>query len=172
LCKRVGSSRDSIAPAIEQLVADGRVERNAPGDDASLTAATYHIPVGAEQGWESAVYDHFQAMASAIANKLRSGRPRSSVGDLIGGATLSFDLYPGHPEERAVYGLLESVRSQVNEAWGRVRAANTVRPVNDEERIKVTFYFGQDVDELDAATATLQNPSFGEAGQSQENEEA
>ena len=59
--------------------------------------------VGFESVW---VFDHFQAVAKAIAAKLQLG-PRSREQDTVGGATLSFDISPGHPLEPAVLGLLQ-----------------------------------------------------------------
>ncbi len=159
LQQRLPLSGDQVRTGIAQLLADGRIQRDGDSDDAPLRAETFCVPVGQQVGWESAVYDHFQAMAKAIANKLRQGGARSRQADLIGGTTMSFDLYPGHPEQAAVYGLLESFRAQAEAVWARVRAANATRPVTEDERIKVTFYFGQDVDDLAGAHAALQGTS-------------
>lgn len=150
LSKRLPLDDALIEHAVADLVADARVSRPNDSRAAPLTAATFTVPVGGEKGWESAVYDHFQAVTSAIANKLRISGARSSGADVVGGATLSFDLYRGHPHEREVYGLLERVRAEVNELWQQVRAANTARPVAEEERIRVTFYFGQNVDDVES----------------------
>ncbi|HEX2735838.1 MAG TPA: hypothetical protein VHM70_29765 [Polyangiaceae bacterium] len=151
LARRVTLDETAAMIAVEQLVRDGRVRRDGNESGGALFAETFTVPVGSEIGWESAVYDHFQAVTSAIASKLRQRGPRSSHKDLIGGATLSFDLYPGHPKEQAVYGLLAKVRSEIDGLWRDVRACNQARPVTDDERIKVTFYFGQNVDETSSA---------------------
>jgi hypothetical protein len=150
LSRRLPLEEGTIEAALAELVADGRVVRASESKTAPLTAATFTVPVGGEKGWESAVYDHFQALTSAIANKLRISGARSSSKDLVGGATLSFDVYPGHPHESEVYGLLERVRTEVNELWTQVRAANTALPVSDDERVRVTFYFGQNVDDIES----------------------
>ena len=103
------------------------------------------IPVDAEHGWEAAVFDHFRAMATAIAAKLRTMGARSKPSDAIGGATLSFDLEPGHPFESEVYNLLQRVRTDVNQLWDRVTEYNAAHAVDPERRIEVTFYMGQSV---------------------------
>lgn len=151
LARRLPLDEPAIATAVEQLVLDGRVSRADDASAVALRAETFTVPVGSEKGWESAVYDHFQAMVNAIGAKLRLGTVRSARGDVVGGATLSFDVYAGHPHEHAVYGLLEQVRHQVDALWREVRKVNQVRPVSDDERIKVTFYFGQSVDDAEAA---------------------
>jgi hypothetical protein len=154
LAGRLAMDPQLTTQAVEQLVRDGRVTQDP--ETGALRAATFSIPVGSERGWESAVYDHFQAVSTAIASKLRHTGPRSAAGDLVGGATLSFDLYSGHPHEERVYALLETIRAQLNQVWNAVRQANEARPVSDEERIKVTFYFGQNVDDVEAARRSLE----------------
>jgi hypothetical protein len=124
---------------------DGRVEAFEQAGEPWLRCATLMIPVGSEQGWEAAVFDHFRAVATAIAAKLRTIGARSKPSDAIGGATLSFDLEPGHPFEAEVYGLLQRVRADVNQVWDRVTAYNEAHPVDPEQRIEVTFYVGQSV---------------------------
>lgn len=159
LSRRLPLEELTVRSAVDELVRDGRVTRESGAPTAPLRAATFSIPVGSEQGWESAVYDHFHAMTGAIANKLRHAGARSANNDLIGGATLSFDLYSGHPKAREVYALLREVRARVDALWRDVRATNAARPVADDERIKVTFYFGQNVDDLDAALIDLAEQS-------------
>ena len=139
----------ALRAAIELLIGDGRLERSGPGDDDELRAGTVSIAVGAEHGWEAAVFDHFRAGATAIGNKVQRG-PRSHSGDVVGGATLSFDVHPDHPCEAEVYGLLSRMRGEVNEVWNRVVAFNRANPVPQERKTKVSFYFGQNVERLDS----------------------
>ena len=129
---------------IETLLASGRIERNP--SDGKLRAGTLTIPVGSEQGWEAAVLDHFRAVANAIANKVRQGQVRSELSDVIGGGTLSFDLQPGHPFEKQVTQLLDRVRTDVNGLWSQVNAWNREHSLDDEQRFRVWFYFGQNVE--------------------------
>ncbi len=129
---------------VDDLITSGRVERSEP--DGTLRASTLTIPVGSEQGWEAAVLDHFRAVANAIANKVRQGRVRSEVSDVIGGGTLSFDLEPGHPFEQRVTGLLDRVRTDVNALWSEVNAWNRTHTFDEERRFRVWFYFGQNVE--------------------------
>jgi hypothetical protein len=126
------------------LLAEGRVRR----DGQRLTADTFVVPVGAEQGWEAAVFDHFSTVANAIAAKVRRGAG-SEAGDTVGGATLTFEIAPGHPLEAEVYGLLARVRKDVNDLWARVAQENQRRAIDEARRVKVSFYFGQNVEETD-----------------------
>jgi len=135
----------AVNAAVARLLADGHLTED---PDGKLKAETYLVPVGSERGWEAAVFDHFSAMAGAIASKLRRGTPRSQEEDVVGGATLTFELSQDHPSKDEVLGLLRRVRHDVNQLWQRVNAENTNYSEAQEGKFKVTFYFGQNV--LDA----------------------
>jgi hypothetical protein len=132
--------------ALQALIAEGRVGRETRDGDSVLSSTEIMIPVGSEQGWESAVLDHFRAVASAIATKVRRFPARSGADDLVGGATLSFDLHPGHPHEAAVYGLLRRVRDDVNVLWNEVTEYNRAHPRAESEQTRLHFYFGQTIE--------------------------
>jgi hypothetical protein len=131
--------------AIDTLLLEGRIEREQHDGAETLVCRRLSIPVGSEQGWETAVFDHFRAAATAIVGKLQRIGARSSQGDTVGGSTLTFSLRPGHPFEQQVYGLLTRVRGELNPLWEQVAAHNQANPIDPEERIEVTFYFGQSV---------------------------
>lgn len=133
-----------VTRALETLVSDGRLEYDPDSDTYSSPRCL--LPVGSEIGWEAAVYDHFQAMAKAVANKLQASGGRTKHSDRIGGATLSFDIYEGHPMADEVFGMLERFRAELNEVWDRVVQYNRDTPYDDETRIEVTFYLGQNVE--------------------------
>lgn len=135
-----------VGRAVETLVTEGKLTRDGNGDAAPLTAVDLFVPVGAELGWEVAVFDHFRAVVNAIAAKVRRGRGRSQGDDVVGGATLSFDIGPGHPFEARVERLLRDVREQVGALWNDVEAFNRERRAAPRSR-RIFFYFGQYVEE-------------------------
>ncbi|HWZ87572.1 MAG TPA: hypothetical protein VNW92_01945 [Polyangiaceae bacterium] len=150
--ENAGSTRESLAAAtkfdearvdaaLQLLIDQGRVCEH----DGQFTADTLSIPVGAEQGWEAAVFDHFQSVCTAIARKLRQGAKQSRSDDRVGGATLAFDVHDGHPYKDEVYESLARVRAQMNELWQRVVDYDRDNPVPDGQKQRVTFYFGQTV---------------------------
>jgi hypothetical protein len=147
--------RADVEAAIDSLLREGRVVLERRGDAELLCARELMIPVGAEQGWESAVLDHFRAVASAIGSKVRKKRPRAGAGDVTGGSTLSFDLHPGHPHEQQVLGLLHRVRAEVNALYDEVTLYNREHPLPEEQQRRVYFYFGQGVED-----ETDEGPSF------------
>jgi hypothetical protein len=144
IAARLGPNAEQLDSTLEELLQDGRVQRDPT--TGRYGSGTMTIAVGDRAGWEAAVLDHFQNVAKAIAAKVRLA-PGSELRDLIGGATLSFDVHPGHPLEQEVYRLLADVRVQVNELWARVAAQNRQHPIADHEKVKVTFYLGQNVEQ-------------------------
>ena len=144
LAEAVGLPSNEITSALAALVNEGRV---VCGQDGRFRAETLTIPVGARAGWEAAVFDHYQAVAKAIAHKLRAGEMRSEAADVIGGATLSFDVWAGHPMEKQVYGLLQNERERINALWDEVTQYNEQHPPPGEGVTKVIFYFGQNIEQ-------------------------
>jgi hypothetical protein len=155
LCRHPGSSPGDVArrlnlddELLEMALAALRREGTlAPGDGTALEAGPLVIPVGAEVGWETAVFDHFQAVAAAIGAKLRQGQGRSRPADTTGGSTLSFEISEGHPLADEVRGVLARFRAQTDELWDRVEKVNAEQPLAEEEIERVVVYFGQYVQE-------------------------
>ena len=134
---------EELVAAVALLEAGGQLQRSGDGEAASYRASPFVVPVGAEHGWEAAVFDHFQTVVKAIGSKARRGVSRSAEDHLNGGATLTFDVSPEHPHREAVYGLLKRIRADVNELWATVQAHNDRVPIPDEQKVEVAFYFGQ-----------------------------
>ncbi|MGC4065100.1 MAG: hypothetical protein QM784_10735 [Polyangiaceae bacterium] len=131
----------ALDSAIAHLVADERIRLETRPDGIYCATERCLIPVGEAAGWEAAVIDHHRAVLNALAAKLTGGKHVSAAADEVGGTTLAFDLWPGHPKEQEVRKLLSTVRQQVIPMWNEVAEYNRVnRP---EETYKVTFYFGQ-----------------------------
>lgn len=146
LLERLAADDTVVRAAVETLVSESKLERDGQGDAASLKAVELFVPVGAGLGWEVAVFDHFRAVVNAIAAKVRRGRGRSDGNDVVGGATLSFDVGAGHPFEARVERLLRDVREQVGALWNDVEAYN--REQREAPRSKrIFFYFGQYIEE-------------------------
>jgi predicted nucleic acid-binding protein len=137
-----------LAAALEQLERGGRVRSIASGDTTSYLAETCVIPFGTSAGWEAAVFDHFQAMVSTIAAKLRLGQDQADLHDTIGGSTYGFTVWHGHPLEKDVLGLLRKMRSQASDLRSSVHAYNADHPP-PHDAIGVIAYMGQTVQTTD-----------------------
>jgi CRP-like cAMP-binding protein len=138
-----GLDREAVDRALEELEASDKVQQTGSGEERCYSAGQCLIPVGDEAGWEAAVIDHHQAVLNAIAAKIESGNRTSSAVDATGGSTFAFELWPGHPEEEAVRGLLARTRSQAAELWDRVSSFNAQGHPDRPGSYRVSFYLGQ-----------------------------
>lgn len=126
---------------------DGRVRVLPAADDlpAAYTSDGCVLPLGDTLGWEVAVFDHYQAVVSAICNKLRSGATHARHDDLLGGSTYSFDLTQDHPFFAEVTGFLAEFRARSSELRKRVADYNRAHPSSETAGIRVIHYAGQNV---------------------------
>ncbi len=155
LALQLGLEQDIVERALATLLAEQRVALDPSG---AYRADRCIIPFGAEHGWEAAVFDHFQAMVTAIIHKLDRGQSHALPEDAIGGSTYHFDLYPGHPRERDVLGLLASVRAAAGKLRGELEAGQEGGTASGEAvsgdgrpgRYRVVFYAGQNLVMQDA----------------------
>ena len=145
LAELLAAESEDLELCLTQLEQQGQIERTGEGELATYRAKEVLVPVDAEHGWEAAVFDHFQVVVRAIGRKVRHGRSRSVQDDVVGGATLGFDLIEGHPHLDETLALLRTVRGQVNELWAKVESYNAEHPIDESDKIEVSFYFGQSV---------------------------
>ncbi len=131
----------ALDAAIQHLVRDERIWLENRPDGVYCATERCLIPIGQAAGWEAAVVDHHRAVSNALAAKVVSGRHVSAAADEVGGTTLSFTLWPGHPREREVRRLLAAVRNQILPLWEEVSAYN--RANRPDSTYRATFYCGQ-----------------------------
>lgn len=142
IAARIGVEASVVAEATERLLKQGSAQLDPQG---RMRTEALIIDVGAEEGWETAVLDHYQAVCSAIASKLQKGTTRSAEADTTGGMTLNFEISSDHPLRDRVLGLLRSTRAEANALWDEVEALNRQSPPREDDITRVTFYFGQSV---------------------------
>jgi hypothetical protein len=90
------------------------------------------------------VFDHFQAMVTALCRKVRSGSTQAKRDDRTGGSTYGFDVWSGHPHRDEVLGFLETVRRQAVTLRKKVEAYNLEHGVSPNAQ-RVVAYVGQTV---------------------------
>jgi hypothetical protein len=136
-------SQQVLDDALKDLADTGRVREEA----GVLRANNFVVPFGAEQGWESAVLDHFRTVTTAIANKVRQGTTNARPGEEVGGSTFTFTVYPGHPHEAKVRELLSRVRREAQTLWEDVVQYNEERTPDLSCSTRVSFYVGQTLEQ-------------------------
>jgi len=154
LAARLGRRVEELGPALERLTGDGRVQRS---KDGALGAFECVVPLGANAGWEAAVFDHVQAVVQTVCQRLQqaTGSEGSRApGEPIGGSTYSFDVWPGHPLEAEVKSQLATLRERLSALRQRVDEHNRGAGLPAEYQQVVT-YLGQCIVDRDANEAEL-----------------
>jgi hypothetical protein len=105
---------ERVVPVLDELVAHGRVRPagSAAAAEPRFTSEGCVLALGQQQGWEVAIFDHYQAMVAAICSKLRLGRQRASAADLVGGSTFSYTVWAGHPHYEEATQFLPQFRQR------------------------------------------------------------
>ena len=145
LAAGLGVEASTSERAVDELIRSGRVRE----EGGQLVSSNVVLPIGAEQGWEAAIVDHFRAVAVAIATKVREGLSGARASDRIGGSTFTFTVTPGHPFETEVYELLRRTRLATQALWEKVAAHNEEHAPDPEKSTRVSFYVGQALETRD-----------------------
>jgi DNA-binding MarR family transcriptional regulator len=144
LAQHTGLSSALCETALERLAAEGRVTSQEHSGQQLFKSDRFEVPLGDTQGWEIAVLDHYQAMASAICAKLNERASGATLGDKVGGSTWSLDVWDGHPLYDEATSTLSRVRQELESLRDRIDAHNAAQqPAAPRQR--VIFYAGQNL---------------------------
>jgi hypothetical protein len=131
----------ALDEAVNGLLASAQIACEERTDGVYYSTDRCLIPVGEAAGWEASLIDHHRAVLTALAAKAVNGRHVSVANDTVGGTTISYDVWPGHPKEREVLELLASSRQRGGALWHEVEAYNQTH--TSPAAYQVTFYCGQ-----------------------------
>lgn len=133
-----------VQDALETLVRRGMLRKVDNDGEEQYSSDGCALPYDDPNGWEAAVFDHYQAMVGAMCAKLGLGSKGAKLNDVIGGSTFGFEVWPEHPHYDEVRGLLRTFRKTCGDLRERVATYNqtTTAPVRRE---RVIAYFGQNV---------------------------
>ena len=149
LIASLGLDPEATRRALQLLIREGRLRRDAPGPDAPITAEDLVVPVGATQGWEVAVHDHFRAVANAIASKVRSGAARAEGGTSSAARPCRSTSAKGTRTASASYRCSPRCANGSTALWNEVESYNARHPLSEAERKRLFFYFGQYLEDGD-----------------------
>lgn len=136
--------------SMQRLIKSGRVELKHTTNGPRYVARNLEVLLDDPVGWEAAVYDHYQAVVRTLCQRLLlssseavpTDAPDRPAPHTVGGSTFTFDVWPGHPDEREVFDQLQTLRQRCGELYERVETYNAKhgRPAAYDQ---VTFYGGQ-----------------------------
>jgi hypothetical protein len=137
LIRRTGLGRDALAACLTELASSARVESDENG---LYSARSLVLRLGSSAGTEAALFDHYQAVVRTICTRLHQTSDTSRESE-SGGSTYSFTIWPGHPFEDEVRGLLREFRERHSALRERVEAHNRENPL-PARHDRVTAYGG------------------------------
>ena len=150
LVGRMSLKAELVRGYLKELRDQGRIELL---DDGTYRSGRVVIPLGSAAGWEAALFDHFQAAVKTMCVRLRGSEGGAASDPNSGGSTYTFSIYPGHPQEDEVRGLLREFRARYSELRQRVSSYNEAHALPPSYE-HVTAYGGvcvtmEEPDELD-----------------------
>lgn len=148
VAEQLSMDEEVVTGALATLLADGRVRHNASSTELYESDGCV-LPLGSAAGWEVALFDHYQAMVMAICAKLDSGRRSATAGDLVGGSTFGFSVWPSHPYFEEATRFLADFRAQGSALRKKIAAYNETHDAPEPGPVRVVMYAGQTVMGLD-----------------------
>jgi hypothetical protein len=142
--QHVFSDEAALAASFDRLEREGRIRRTAAGDPARYESEQCVISIGDPAGWEAAVFDHYQAVVTAICTKLRLGRRKAAYGESVGGSTYGFEVWDDHPHRAEVLGFLQETRDRAVSLRRKVASYNSDHD-QGERPLTIIAYVGQTV---------------------------
>jgi predicted MarR family transcription regulator len=142
----------ALDATLEKIESEGLVARRGEGAASRYECPRAVLSIGDPIGWEAAIFDHYQAVVTALVTKLRLGKRRADLADRIGGSTFVFDVWQGHPKAAEAFGLLRALRQQAMTLRKEIETHN-----RDNQRpptapwVRVIAYVGQTVKEEEEA---------------------
>jgi hypothetical protein len=131
---------EALQQCLERLQEARRID---VGEDGLFRSGSITLPLGAHEGWEAAIFDHFQAVVRTICARLMASS-EPTVEAETGGSTYTFRVWPGHPLADEVKSFLGEFRERQSELRKRVDAYASEHPPPSVYEQVVT-YGGQSV---------------------------
>lgn len=133
---------DILAESLDELLKQHHVQVEETPEGKVYRSELCVIPMEDPAGWEAALFEHINTVFGAVGLKLQQMQLKAKPTDTIGGSTYHFNLWPGHPHEEEVLGLLRTVRAQAGQLRQRVTDYN-INHTEDQPTQRVSFYVGQ-----------------------------
>lgn len=156
LLQRLPAEEAALASAVDGLLRDGLIARDGTEEPARYVSQRCVISESDPAGWEAAVFDHYQAVVTAVTTKLRLGKHKGMWGEFVGGSTYGVEIWDGHPHRADVLGFLKQTRERAVAIRELVASYNAEHPAG-EHPVKVISYVGQTV-VLDEEDGTPNDP--------------
>jgi hypothetical protein len=154
----VGLADKELEGCLTRLKEAGRIYERPKRDRTLLCSATTVPDLDTSEHWEAAVFEHYHAVVRALTTLLTKPGAEST-----GAATLTFNLWAGHPMAVDVERLFQGMRAEATALRSRIDAFNATQPPRRHERVNVYLGMCEDRPRVIESPSTM-NPSMFEAG--------
>jgi len=154
----IGLSDTELEGSLVRLKEAGRVYERPKRDKTLLCSATTVPDLDTSEHWEAAVFEHYHAVVRALSTLLT--RPTA---DSTGAATLTFNLWAGHPMSVEVERLFQSMRAEATALRARIEAFNATQPPQRASRLMLYLGMCEDRPRVVESPSTM-NPTLFAAG--------
>lgn len=151
----VGLSDAELTEVLQRLKDAGRIYER-PKRDRLLLCSTSAVPdLEAPERWEALVFEHYHAVVRALSTSL--GAPGAENNAT---ATVTFNLWPGHPMAPEAEQLFHRLRAEASALAARIDAHNTGRASTGRERVMLYLGLCEDKPRVVESPSTLSPASF------------
>lgn len=161
----VGISDTELEGSLARLKDAGRIYER-PKRDRTLLCSTTTIPdLDASEHWEAAVFEHYHAAVRALSTLLTKPGAESTAA-----ATLTFNLWAGHPMAVEVERQFQVMRADAAALRARIDAYNATQPPRRHERLMIYLGMCEDRPRVVESPSTM-NPTMFETGRESDDDE-
>ena len=133
-----------IEEQLEKLIQEGRVELQIKDGQREYISREILLHLDDKEGWEAAVFDHFQAVANLIAACAESTH-HPTRNKKIGGSTFHFDIGESHPMACNVDRFFARIREEGSALREQIEEYNKNSENLPAQPYRVVLYLGQNV---------------------------
>lgn len=162
----VGLPDAELEGILLRLKESGRIYER-PKRDRVLLCSTTTVPdLDTAENWEASVFEHYHAVTRALSTLLVKPLAENTAA-----ATLTFNLWPGHPMAVEVERMYQTMRSDATALRARVDAFNATSPPRRLERVVVYLGMCEDRPRVVESPSTLSPTGFQAAGTDSEDDD-
>lgn len=154
----VGLGDSELEGCLLRLKDAGRIYERPKRDRILLCSATTVPDMDTSEHWEAAVFEHYHAVVKSLTTLLTKPGAEST-----GAATLTFNLWAGHPMSVEVERLFQQMRVDAGALRAKIDAFNATQSPRRHERVMMYLGICEDRPRVIESPSTI-NPAMFEAG--------
>jgi hypothetical protein len=151
----VGLADAELSDVLARLKDAGRIYERPKRERVLLCSASTVPDLEAPERWEALVFEHYHAVVRALSTSLSAPSAENNVT-----ATVTFDIWPGHPMALEAEKLFHRLRSEASALATRIDAHNAGRTGKNRERVMLYLGLCEDKPRVVESPSTLSPATF------------